>query len=136
MKYKELVFSELGDDRGKLVVAESNKDIPFEIKRVFYIYGSDTGVVRGKHANRRTEFVLINVKGSSKVKVDDGINQYIVTLDKPNKGVYLNKMVWKDMYDFSDDSILLVLCSEVYDSDEYIRNYDQFLKEVKENGKL
>ena len=126
-----LNFNELGDERGKLVVVEGTNDVPFDIKRIFYIYGSDTDVVRGCHANRKSEFVLINVCGSSKVKVFDGQAEEIFLLDKPHTGIYLPKMVWKDMYDFSPDSILLVLSSEHYDSLEYIRDYNTFLKEVK-----
>ena len=129
-KYEELIFDELGDERGHLVVAESMKEIPFDVKRIFYIYGTEAGVVRGQHANRKTEFVLINVKGTSKVKVDLGQEKKVVLLDKPNKGLYLNKMVWKDMYDFSEDSILLVLASECYDSEEYIRDYPCYLEEL------
>ena len=127
-----LEFSEKGDDRGKLVIVEGAKDVPFEIKRLFYIYGSDCDVVRGKHANRDSEFVLINVSGTSKVMVTDGKEKQIVELTKPRQGVYLPKMVWKEMYDFSPDSVLLVLASTHYDGSEYIRDYDEYLKlEVK-----
>lgn len=129
-QYKILNFAELGDERGNLVVVEGNQDIPFEIKRVFYIYGSDVGVVRGQHANRETEFVLINVGGTSKVKVDNGHETDIIELDKPRMGLYIPTMVWKDMYDFSEDSILLVLCSEHYNGKEYIRDYAEFKREV------
>ena len=132
MMYKLLNFKDLGDERGKLVVVEGEKDIPFEIKRVFYIYGSDSTVVRGQHANLNSEFVLINVAGTSKVKITDGKNEEIVVLDKPMKGVYLPKMVWKEMYDFSSDSVLLVLANTHYDGKEYIRNYDDYLKMIKE----
>lgn len=129
---KLLRFSEKGDKRGRLVVVEGAKDIPFEIQRVFYIYGSDPEVVRGKHANRRSEFVLINVAGTSKVRViDRSGNEMIISLNHPHTGIYLPAMVWKDMYDFSPDSVLLVLASEHYDPDEYIRNYDDFRKECK-----
>lgn len=118
-----------GDDRGHLVVVEGMKDISFEIKRLFYIYGSDRAVVRGCHANRKSQFVLINVAGTSKVKAKDGLgNEKIVSLDKPNIGVYLPTMVWKDMYDFSEDSVLLVLSDEPYDAEEYIRDYDEFCR--------
>jgi len=123
-----LNFNEKGDERGKLVIVEGNQDIPFEIKRLFYIYGSDKDVVRGKHANKESEFVLINVSGSSKVMVTDGDNKQIVELNKPRQGVYLPKMVWKEMYDFSPDSVLLVLASTHYDGNEYIRDYDEYLK--------
>lgn len=129
-KYKIINFKQHGDERGHLVVIEGNKDVPFDIKRVFYIYGSSFDVVRGQHANRKTEFVLINVSGTSKVKIDDGIEQCIVELNEPHMGVYIPTMVWKDMYDFSEDSVLLVLASEHYDSSEYIRDYSEFLKEV------
>ena len=129
---KILEFSDLGDERGNLVVVEgSGFDIPFSIKRVFYIYGSDTEVIRGRHANRKTEFVLINVSGRSKVKVDNGYEQRVIDLDRPRMGLYLSTMVWKDMYDFSADSVLLVLASEHYDAEEYIRNYDDFLREIR-----
>ena len=100
---KVLEFNDLGDERGKLVVIEGNQSIPFEIKRVFYIYDSDSDVVRGQHANRESEFVLINVSGSSKVYIDDGTENMVVELNRPMMGVYIPKMVWKDMYDFSED---------------------------------
>jgi dTDP-4-dehydrorhamnose 3,5-epimerase-like enzyme len=129
-QYKILEFKDLGDERGKLVVVEGMDDIPFEIKRVFYIYGSDPEVVRGQHANKKTEFVLINVSGTSKVKVDNGIEVEVIELNRPRMGLYLPVNLWKDMYDFSEDSVLLVLASEHYDSSEYIRDYDQFVKEV------
>jgi len=131
-QYKILDFGEYGDERGNLVVAEGcGKDIPFDIKRVFYMYGSDATVVRGQHANRKTEFVLINVSGTSKVKVDNGFETDIIELNKPRMGLYIPTMMWKDMYDFSADSVLLCLASEHYDGTEYIRNYDDFLQEIK-----
>ena len=129
-QYKILEFGDLGDERGKLVVVEGNMDIPFEIKRVFYIYGSDKDVVRGQHANRTSEFVLINVSGSSKVRVDNGFEEEIIELNRPRMGLYLPTMVWKDMYDFSEDSVLLVLANTHYDAKDYIRDYDEYLKEV------
>lgn len=130
-----LDFQQSGDERGHLVIAESGKDIPFDIKRIFYIYGADGTAVRGQHANRKTEFVLINVAGSSKVKVKDGKgHESVFCLDKPHTGLYLPTMVWKDMYDFSSDAVLLAIASEHYDPDEYIRNYDDFVKAVLENS--
>lgn len=126
-KYKTISFKELGDYRGHLVVMEGKKDIPFDIKRIFYIYGTEGNVIRGQHANKYSEFVLINVAGSCKVKVNDGKNEEIIILDKPHEGIYLDKMVWKDMYDFSKDSILLVLSNEYYNKEEYINDYKEFL---------
>ena len=131
-QYKILEFGEYGDERGNLVVAEGNgKDIPFAINRVFYMYGSDATVIRGQHANRKTEFVLINVSGTSKVKVDNGYETDVIELNKPRMGLYLPTMLWKDMYDFSADSVLLCLASEHYDGSEYIRDYNEYLKEVR-----
>jgi len=130
-----LEFHDKGDERGKLIVVEGMQDIPFEIKRIFYIYGTQEGVVRGQHANKRTEFVLINVVGTSKVRVEDGQgNESIFELNRPHTGIYLPNMIWKDMYDFSEDSVLLVLASEHYDPDEYIRNYDEFCRLIQKKG--
>lgn len=123
-----LQFADLGDERGKLVVIEGGRAVPFHIERVFYIYESDPEVVRGQHANRESEFVLINVAGQSKVRITDGTEEFIVELNKPMMGVYIPRMIWKDMYDFSKDSVLLVLASTHYDGSEYIRDYDEYLK--------
>ena len=132
---KMLEFLQKGDERGHLVIVEGTKDVPFDIKRIFYIYGSDPAVVRGQHANRKSEFVLINVAGKSKVKVKDGLgNEAVFSLNRPHTGIYLPQMIWKDMYDFSEDSVLLVLSSEHYDPEEYIRNYDEFVENVKKES--
>ena len=131
-RIREIVLEERGDERGHLVIAETMKEIPFEIRRVFYIYGSDHDVVRGQHANKRSEFVLINVAGKSKVRVDDGLGfKKVYALEKPHSGIYLPKMIWKDMYDFSEDSVLLVLSNTYYDPEEYIRDYGIFLREIR-----
>ena len=130
--YKVLQFADFGDERGKLVVIEGDNlsGVPFDIKRVFYIYGSDRTVVRGQHANRNSEFVLVNVAGSSKVMITDGKKKEIVELNQPMEAVYIPCMIWKEMYDFSPDSVLLVLANTHYDSHEYIRNYEEYLKEM------
>lgn len=128
-----LTLKSLGDERGNLTVCEGGEDIPFIPKRIFYIYNSDKDVIRGQHANRNSEFVLINVAGQSKVKVIDGKgNEVVFSLQKPHTGIYIPKMVWKEMYDFSPDSVLLCLSSEHYDPDEYIRNFDDYIKELSE----
>ena len=130
--YRLLQFADFGDERGKLVVIEGDNlsGVPFDIKRVFYIYGSDRTVVRGQHANRNSEFVLVNVAGSSKVMITDGKKKEIVELNQPMEAVYIPCMIWKEMYDFSPDSVLLVLANTHYDSHEYIRNYEEYLKEM------
>ena len=130
--YKIIEFDELGDERGNLVVAEGESDlVPFLINRIFYIYGSDSQVVRGQHANKKTKFILINVSGTSKVKLDNGKETRIIELNKPKMGLFIDTMLWKDMYDFSPDSVLLVLASEHYDSEEYIRDYDKYIEMLK-----
>lgn len=128
---KIIEFSDLGDERGKLVVVEGGQSIPFDIKRVFYIYGSDDTVIRGQHANRDSEFVLINVAGKSKVRITDTNEEYVIELNRPMMGIYIPQMVWKDMYDFSVDSVLLVLASTHYDAEEYIRDYGEYEKMMK-----
>lgn len=126
-----LEFKQRGDERGHLVIVEGLDDIPFDIKRIFYIYASEHSIIRGQHANRKSEFVLINVAGTSKVRVKDGKgNEAVYSLNRPHTGIYLPKMIWKDMYDFSEDSVLLCLASTHYDPDEYIRDYDEFVKTV------
>lgn len=130
MQAKKVVFTARGDENGYLVAVESGKEIPFNIKRVFYIYGTKGNVVRGQHSNRKSEFVLINLSGSSKVDVDYGGRIETFELKTPNEGLYIPKMLWKDMYDFSEDSVLLVLSNEPYDPNEYIRDKQEYYKEI------
>ncbi len=128
-----LDFGAIGDERGMITICEGEQDIPFIPKRIFYIYRSAHGVVRGCHANRFSDFVLINVAGKSKVKIMDGKgNEMVYSLFRPNTGIYIPHMIWKEMYDFSEDSVLLCLASEHYDPNEYIRDYDLFVKEVNQ----
>lgn len=129
---KMLSFPEFNS--GGFIEVEGLRDIPFEIKRIFYIFGKgNVGSVRGKHSNRKSEFVLFNVKGRSKVKtIDEDSNEVVYELNEPNQAIYLPKMVWKEMYDFSEDSVLMVLTNEYYDSTEYIRSFDDFVIEMKE----
>ncbi len=131
MKPFVLNFPQRGDERGWLVVAEGNKDVPFDIKRIFYIYGSEANVVRGQYANRKSEFVLVNIAGSCRVKTRNGMgDDRVFELNRPNMGLYIPRMVWKDMYDFSPDSILLCNASEPYDPNEYVRSYEAFVQEM------
>lgn len=108
---------------------------PFKIRRIFYSYATERGTVRGAHANRESEFVLISVSGTLKVRVDDGERESVYNLKNPSMGLYIPQMIWKEMYDFSEHNVLLVISSEPYDANEYIRNYDDFLTEIK-NKKL
>jgi len=128
MKYKIYDLKNLGDERGALIPFEMGNNSPFEVRRAFYIYDTKPGVPRGAHANKKSKFLLVVISGSCKVLIDDGKNKEIVELNRPNQALYLDKMLWKEMYDFSYNAILLVLASEKYDESEYIRDYEQFLK--------
>ncbi|HIF9205989.1 TPA: sugar 3,4-ketoisomerase [Photobacterium damselae] len=120
-------FKHLGDDRGGLISLEQNKNIPFDIKRVYYIFDTQQGVTRGFHAHKDLQQVAICIKGSCRFLMDDGHNKAEVVLDKPNIGILIDVMQWHEMHDFSDDCVLLVLASDYYDEADYIRNYDDFL---------
>lgn len=130
---KLISFSEHGDSRGQLVAIEQLKDVPFEIKRVYYMYDTTEGVTRGYHAHKNLQQILICVHGSCKIRLDDGAEKEVVTLDKPYEGLYVSNNMWREMFDFSPDAVLLVLASELYDESDYIRDYDEFLRFVKEN---
>lgn len=133
---KMLTLPDFNSDEDSIghITVEGFKDVPFEIKRIFYIFGKENvGLVRGRHANRKSEFVLFNISGKSKVKViDEYRNETVFELNKPQDAVYIPKMVWKEMYDFTEDSILMVLTIEYYDPAEYIREFDDFVNAVKE----
>lgn len=124
-------FKRIGDNRGELVALEAFKNIPFEVKRIYYIFNTAKGVHRGFHAHKNLNQVAIAVKGSCKFLLDDGTNKKHVTLDEPNKGLLLNGFLWREMYDFTEDCILLVLADQLYDENDYVRNYDDFIKMVK-----
>ncbi len=130
MNYKLIDMKVFGDDRGHLVSFEKKVNCPFDVKRAFYIFDTKPGVARGAHANRNSEFLLISINGSCKVKIDNGKKQEVVELNNPQRALYLDKMLWKEMYDFSYNAILLVLASTYYDEKEYIRDYDEFLAGV------
>ena len=128
MDIKKYTFPPHGDDRGQLVAIEEMKDLPFDIKRVYYIYDTLTDVVRGHHAHKCLKQVLLCVHGSCKIHLDNGHETAEVLLDKPNEGLYIENDMWREMYDFTPDAVLLVLASEYYDEADYIRNYDEFRK--------
>lgn len=127
MQIKKYTFPIHGDERGQLVAVEELKDVPFDIKRVYYLYETVQGVCRGFHAHKNLQQVLICVHGSCRVLLDDGREKRDVLLDKPNEGLYISNNVWREMYDFSPDAVLLVLASQLYDEADYIRDYDDFL---------
>ena len=128
-----LSFTEFGDSRGQLVAVESHQNIPFDIKRTFWIYGSEGDIVRGEHANKKTQLVLVCVSGACHVRTIEpsGVSRDF-QLDSPTVGLYLPAMVWKEMYDFSADAVLLALASEHYDPSEYIRSIDEWTASLSE----
>lgn len=119
------------DERGKLVVLESCFDVPFNFKRVFYIYGVQKKVSRGQHAHYKTKQYLIAINGSCRIRLNDGINETSYKLCKPNVGIFQDALVWGTMYDFSPDCVLLVLASDHYDESDYISSFTKFMETVK-----
>lgn len=132
MKIVTYEFEEHGDERGTLIALEQFKNIPFDIKRVYYMFDTKEGVRRGYHAHKCLKQILVCVKGSCKILLDDGKEKESVLLDRPSKGLYIESNIWREMYDFSPDAVLMVLASELYTESDYIRNYDEFLKYVEE----
>ena len=131
MQIVKYIFQQHGDHRGQLVALEENKDIPFNIKRVYYMYDTLHDIVRGKHAHKKLKQILVCVHGSCKITLDNGIEKKMVSLERPYEGLYVPENMWREMYDFSKDSVLMVLASDYYDEDDYIRDYNQFLEYVK-----
>ncbi len=130
MNYKIIQFQKHGDSRGQLVALEELKEIPFQIKRVYYMYDTGKGVRRGFHAHKKLKQILICVHGQCKIHLDDGHSTAEVLLNKPYEGLYVDNNMWREMYDFSPDAVLLVLASELYDESDYIRDYNEFLKYI------
>lgn len=131
MDIKIFNFEPHGDSRGQLISVEAGNDLPFEIKRVYYIYDTLKDVRRGFHAHKNLEQVLICVNGSCKIHLDNGYDTAEVLLDNPSKGLYISNDMWREMYDFSHGAVLLVLASQHYDESDYIRNYDKFIQMIK-----
>lgn len=119
-------FKKLGDDRGSLVSLEQNKNIPFEIKRIYYIFGTKDGVSRGFHAHKELRQLAICVRGSCRFVMDDGKNKEEIILNCPHTGLLIEPMQWHEMYDFSEDCIVVVLANDHYNESDYIRNYSDF----------
>lgn len=134
MQVIKYAFQQHGDERGQLVALEAFNDIPFEIKRVYYMYDTKEGVHRGFHAHKSLEQILICIHGTCKILLDNGFEKKIVSLEKPYEGLYISNDIWREMYDFSSDAVLMVLASDVYNENDYIRNYDEFLTMVKEKN--
>ncbi len=120
----------MGDERGSLVALETYKTVPFDVKRVYYIFGTKPGVSRGFHAHRALQQLAVCVTGTFRMVLDDGHQREDVWLDSPTKGLLIGDLVWREMHDFSPDCVLLVLASEFYNEADYIRSYDEFKRIV------
>ncbi|TFB27504.1 WxcM-like domain-containing protein [Lelliottia nimipressuralis] len=131
MKINFIPLQKHGDDRGSLVALEEENNIPFSIKRVYYIFDTKDGVRRGFHAHKKLKQVAIAVKGSCRFLLDDGAERIEVVLDNPAQGLLIESCIWREMYDFSSDCVLMVLADCHYDENDYIRDYDDFLKQAR-----
>ena len=130
MNFAILNFNVHGDHNGKLVALEKSDDFPFEIKRVYYVWGTSHDTVRGKHAHKNLQQVIICVKGECDFILDDGENRLTVHLDEPSKGLYINNNIWREFTNFSEDCVIVVLASQHYLPEDYIHDYEEFKKFV------
>lgn len=133
-KAKLIKFTELKDKRGLLVAVEGNKDVPFDIKRIYYITHVAPGISRGFHAHKNLSQVAVCVRGSCRFVLDDGSERIELTLNDPTSGLLIDGMKWREMHDFSEDCVLMVFANQYYDESDYIRDYDEFLKTVVLNS--
>ena len=131
---KNYEFKYHSDNYGKLIALEENKEIPFKIKRVYYIYDVEDDVRRGFHSHKNLEQILICVHGNVKILLKTPVEEKVILLDDPSKGLYIGPDIWREMYDFNDGAVLMVLASEYYDESDYIRNYDEYEKYYKKKG--
>ncbi len=131
MNYKILDFNPLGDHRGKLISLESQKEIPFDIKRIFYIFDTNPDHARGFHAHKTSEQIVVAMDGACRFILDDGTKREEILLNRPDRGLYIGRNVWNEMHDYSYGCKLMVICNEHYNENEYIRNYNDFLQWVK-----
>jgi dTDP-4-dehydrorhamnose 3,5-epimerase-like enzyme len=130
MEIERIQLQRHGDQRGMLIALEQDRNVPFEIRRVYYMFATKSGVRRGQHAHRHLNQLVVAVRGSVTMLLDDGGGSREVVLDDPSRGLLLGRMVWRELYDFSADCVLMVLADQVYDSSDYITDYDAFLNEV------
>lgn len=120
-----------GDERGSLIALEEGRNIPFNIKRVYYLFNTKTQVRRGFHAHRKLRQVAVVVRGSCSFLFDDGKEKKNIYMDDPSKGLSIEPWIWHEMYDFSEDCVLMVLANDEYNESDYIRDYNVFIEEVR-----
>lgn len=123
-------FKPLGDSRGSLVALEGNENVPFDIKRVYYIFDTKDGVARGFHAHRNLKQLAVCVTGSCRFILDNGVIREEVILNSSTKGILIEDLIWREMHDFTEDCVLMVLANKHYDETDYIRSYDEFKRAV------
>lgn len=128
MKINIIPLQAHGDERGSLITLEEGKNIPFPVKRVYYLFNTKEDVRRGFHAHKALKQVAIAVRGSCRFVLDDGSERVEVLLDNPAQGLLIESFMWREMYDFSDDCVLMVLADQLYDETDYIRDYSQFIE--------
>lgn len=131
MLYDLLNFTVRGNHSGNLVALEGGIDFPFDVKRVYYIWGTNKDVIRGKHSHKKLQQVIICVAGSCDFILDDGTDRTSIHLNNPSQGLYIKHNIWREFTNFSNDCVLMVLASEHYDESDYIRDYQIFLNETK-----
>ena len=127
-------FNIIGDDRGSLIALEENHNIPFDVKRVYYIFGTEQGVRRGYHAHKNLKQLAICVHGSCTFLLDDGKQKENIELTSPTQGLLIEGLIWREMFDFTTDCVLIVLADHYYDENDYIRNYSKFLEVVNNDS--
>lgn len=130
MDIERIQFKKHGDDRGMLVSLEQERNVPFDIRRVYYIFATQPDVHRGRHAHRHLRQLAVALRGAVTIRVDDGRDSAEFVLNDPSEGLLLGDMMWRELYDFSDDCVLMVLADRLYDPDDYIADYDVFLAEA------
>ncbi|MET0331695.1 MAG: FdtA/QdtA family cupin domain-containing protein, partial [Dyella sp.] len=130
MEIERIQLQKHGDQRGMLIALEKDRNVPFEIRRVYYMFATKSGVRRGQHAHRHLKQLVVAVRGSVTMLLDDGGGSREVVLDDPSRGLLLGRMVWRELYDFSADCVLMVLADQLYDPSDYITDYDAFLHEA------
>ncbi|WP_017904270.1 sugar 3,4-ketoisomerase [Pseudomonas asplenii] len=131
MKIQLLQLQAHGDERGSLIALEEGRNIPFAVKRVYYMFDTGAGVRRGFHAHKSLKQVAVAVRGSCRFLLDDGKEKIDIRLDHPHQGLLIESFIWREMYDFSADCVLMVLADNLYDESDYVRNYEVFLQMVE-----
>lgn len=136
MEIERIQLQQHGDSRGMLIALEQERNVPFEIRRVYYLFATTAGVHRGQHAHRHLNQLAVTVRGSVTFLLDDGTGPVEVVMNDPSQGLLLSNMVWRELYDFSDDCVLMVLADQFYDPADYITDYAVFLREIRANQQL